>query len=135
MRLNVRQQFTERRKLPSMRPSQLDQISAAGCEVVARIILRRTRSGVDITGRPFRPYTPGYAAQRRREGLRTRPVDLRRTGALYASVQPKTRVVLVDGIKAGFLAAAGREFFGIRRQEERDLVTAALRRKTKAVLR
>ena len=134
MRFNVRTAFVQRRKLPRMDRAQLDEVAAAGARAVARIILRRTKAGLDIDRRPFKPYSPSYVRQRREEGLPTKP-ELRRTGALLNSIQPKRRVVEVDGRKVRWLAEGGRVFFGIRDPSERKLVGAALRRKAKQVLR
>ena len=50
-------------------------------------IVRRTISGRDSTGAAFRPYSPGYAAQKSKEGLGGGTVNLQVSGAMLNDLQ------------------------------------------------
>lgn len=54
------------------RQAFLEKLGLAG----ERIIQKRTRSGRDIEGRPFKAYSDAYAEKRMRAGLPTIPVSL-----------------------------------------------------------
>lgn len=54
------------------RQAFLEKLGLAG----ERMIQKRTRSGKDIEGRPFKPYSDAYAEKRMRAGLPTIPVSL-----------------------------------------------------------
>lgn len=49
-------------------------------------ILSRTHKGIDAEGKKFPPYHPQYAKDRTKSGLKSNPVDLRRTGQLLGSL-------------------------------------------------
>lgn len=50
-------------------------------------IQNRTFRGLDLQDRPFRPYSPIWAAVRKRKGLPTSRVTLRFRGTMYAAIQ------------------------------------------------
>ena len=49
-------------------------------------IIRRTRQGQSVTGRPFRPYTAAYRAQKAKELKRVARVDLTLSGSMLNDV-------------------------------------------------
>ena len=53
-----------------------------------RMVLR-TRSGTDVNGQAFAPYSKTYAKRREKAGRNTSPVDLTVTGKMLAAVQAK----------------------------------------------
>lgn len=50
-------------------------------------IKRRTGQGVDVNGKPFKPYSFGYSVDRHRAGRTVKPVTLTLTGAMLGSMQ------------------------------------------------
>lgn len=60
--------------------------------VVSEIVLRTGR-GLDIYGRPFRPYSASYTAKRLEAGRKIAPVTLRLTGGLLGGVAERQRVL------------------------------------------
>lgn len=51
-------------------------------DLAVRMIVTRTRSGKDVTGAAFQPYTPGYAERRAKEGHPASPVNLTVSGRM-----------------------------------------------------
>ena len=62
----------------------------ADMEAIGRLarerIIRRTLMGQLPNGQPMPPYSPGYAKQRAKEGLSTKP-DLQVSGEMLRSIQ------------------------------------------------
>lgn len=48
-------------------------------------IIRRTKAGKDVDGRPFQPYSPSYSQQLSKEGLSTQ-VDLEVSGRMLQAI-------------------------------------------------
>ena len=67
-----------------------EQMMAAGNEQIERI-KTRTRSGVDVDGQQFQPYTDKYAKRRQAKGLNTDPVDLTVSGQGLDSMRTEVR--------------------------------------------
>lgn len=63
-------------------------------------IVRRTRQGVDAEGRPFQPYSPGYASAKRRDLGGSGTVNLTVSGAMLNSLQVVE--VTDDSVTLGF---------------------------------
>lgn len=53
---------------------------------VNTFIKERTAEGKSTSGAPFDPYTPRYAAWRKKEGYPTEHVDLTLTGSMFAAL-------------------------------------------------
>jgi len=51
------------------------------------IVLARAKTGIDPDGKPFKPYAPSYATERREAGLGATP-DLARTGHMFGTITP-----------------------------------------------
>lgn len=68
-------------------------LRAAG--LVKEGVLKRTSSGVDAGGRPFKPYAKAYKKRRERAGMRSDTVDLSFTGAMLGDL-----VCIVRGAEA-----------------------------------
>jgi hypothetical protein len=49
----------------------------------------RTRSGNDINNQAFTPYTPGYAAFKKKKGRSSSPVDLTYKGSMLRAITQK----------------------------------------------
>lgn len=64
-------------------------------EMVKEGILKRTGSGLDAAGRPFKPYTKAYKKRREKAGRQTDAVDLEFTGRMLKDV-----VCVVRGAQA-----------------------------------
>jgi len=76
-------------RLPSRR--DIDDNAALAAERAAlhavSIITRRTGKGLDVDGRPFKPYGAAYAAKRAAAGRQTSPVNLTLTGTLLRGLR------------------------------------------------
>lgn len=76
-------------RLPSRR--DIDDNAALAAERAAlhavSIITRRTGKGIDVDGRPFKPYGAAYAAKRAAAGRQTSPVNLTLTGTLLRGLR------------------------------------------------
>jgi hypothetical protein len=70
-------------KLGPVLPSISAQLAARAVD----IIKARTAKGLSMSLVPFRPYTARYAAWRKDHGLRTRPVNLRVSGAMLGALR------------------------------------------------
>lgn len=66
-------------------------------------ITRDTRSGVDMHGRAFVPYSPEYAAARLESGRKADPPDLTLTGTMLRAL----RVLRVDGPRRAVIGWEG----------------------------
>lgn len=80
-------------------------------------IRTRTIQGVDVDQQPFVPYSPAYAKQRLRTGRKTVPVDLTKSGRMFASMQgqvesPKSFAIAVTDIDAAVYGQAINEGSG-----------------------
>jgi hypothetical protein len=67
---------------PSVREAVLRKVAL----MAIGMIKRRTKAGVDVEGRPFKPYSMGYAEQRRKAGWSASPADLWLTGSMLNSM-------------------------------------------------
>ena len=76
-------------RMPSIR--DLNDNAALAAERAAlhavSIITRRTGKGLDVDGRPFKPYGAAYAAKRAAAGRQTSPVNLTLTGTLLRGLR------------------------------------------------
>jgi len=88
-------------------------------------VLERTRSGKDVHGALFKPYSKSYQKARKKKGLQVRRVDLESTGEMLGDISATvyaadnmSTVSFNDSknvLKAGFnqQGQAKREFFGL----------------------
>lgn len=90
--------------------------------------IRRTRSGRDVKGRFFKPYTAAYAKRRQAKGLQVRPVNLTVTGSLLDGITNKvtirgrslfvTRAIPKDQQKKAEGLSKKRQFFGLSKKQD-----------------
>lgn len=66
------------------------RFKAQGAKSVESIV-KRTKSGKNVSGQNFPRYTEGYRKQKSRAGLPTSPVDLTFSGRMLGSLKHKTR--------------------------------------------
>lgn len=66
------------------------------------LVVRRTKSGVDVDHNIFHPYANGYARERIKHSLRTFPVDLARTGAMIGAFRYDVAATPFPSIRFGF---------------------------------
>ena len=86
-------------RLPAERLRAVEREFEVALQDEATRLVLRTRQGQDVSGRPFRPYTPAYARRKRAEGRNSSPPDLTFTGRMLAAVQ--TRVERLAGRVVG----------------------------------
>lgn len=88
----------------------------------------RTRSGVDVRGSAFKPYSPAYAKRRQKAGRGTTP-DLTFTGAMLGSIKSEVKET-PEGIEGSIFFSSPneqkkvegnsryREFFGLSEEQK-----------------
>lgn len=92
-------------------------------------MVARTRSGKDINGQAFAPYTKAYAKTREKKGRKTSPVDLTFSGKMLSAVTTKTErtgdktsvSVFFNSVKEALKARgnqAKRFFFGFSEEQK-----------------
>lgn len=82
--------------------------------------LRVQTKGQDSQERPFAPYVPGYAKERKAAGYQVGYVDFTRTGRLWANIQPR---IESSTIFSATVVIEGSE------QRSRDIVAGAARKR------
>lgn len=83
--------FTQRIAIDKGRALSLISSLAAG------FIRKRTADGKDISGAPFKPYSPMYREMLTKGGEDANQVDLTVTGGLLASINERKRTVTAHG--------------------------------------
>lgn len=120
-----------------------DRAAADAAVTAIDLIDRRTRKdGKDIHGRRFRGYARATKESRRERGRQTSHVDLVDTGKMLGSMTYRTRggkAEIYFGTAAENDKAAGhqfglgrlpkREFFGLTKDEQKQVAKVALRRR------
>lgn len=77
------------------------QIARAQGALVVEFTRKRMEAGIDISGKRFGPYSPKYAAKRKRLGLQIDPVNLRaKRNRLQKSVRHRGHKVRQEGAAA-----------------------------------
>lgn len=82
--------------------------------------LRVQTKGHDFNERPFAPYVPGYAKERKAAGYQVGYVDFTRTGRLWANIQPR---IESSTIFSATVVIEGSE------QRSKDIVAGAARKR------
>ena len=81
---------------------------------------RRIRSGEDVKGGTFKPYSKAYAALKQASGRNTTPVDMTLTGRMLASIVWEVKAELSGGVRM-----VGRIFLNSDRQLKKAIGNVA----------
>lgn len=83
----------QRELLDQMAANRARECLAITFDLYAQVRLRINTRGEDYTGQKFSPYSPGYAATRKKRGRQVAFVDFNFTGRLQASIRPSVERV------------------------------------------
>jgi len=113
------EEYTERQGalLREMAANRAREALAITLDLYAQIRLRINTRGEDYTGQRFSPYSPSWAANRKKRGRQVAFVDFNFTGRLQASIRPA--VERVTPVSATILLTASG-------QDNQDKLRAAL---------
>lgn len=81
--IKVRQSFADLDYARQNLLTREDMVAVA--QMIRQRIVERTARGVDASGRPFAPYSPGYE-KRKRDELRTSGVNLTVSGEMLRAI-------------------------------------------------
>jgi hypothetical protein len=109
-------------------PTKLDNALLRTATQGNAIIKRRTNQGQGIEKR-FAPYTPKYAAFRRKEGRQVSPVNLQFKGNMLSAMQAfkgrgEAKIAFTRSVEAkkAYFNNRKRPFFGVNNTEKRKLM-------------
>lgn len=87
---------------------------------IALLKLRIQTSGQDSEQKPFSPYVPSYAKERKSAGYQVGYVDFTRTGRMFAAVRP---FVVSSSVFSATVQIAGAD------QRSRDIIAGAAKKR------
>lgn len=126
MTVKVNRRFDSRKFSRELIEAAQKSVDVSVSDEVAEMV-KRTQSGRDVSGQPFRAYTKEYAAMKNKRGRSTRP-DLTFTGRMLANITHRVKKVGSKIVAEIFFSSAKeaakaqgnlqhRDFFGFSKDQ------------------